>query len=186
MSPGIDVDRFVESNETGDHYEDYRLKLSSRAVGDEVGPIRMLRFEVNQTKNRELIHILNTFYDPLALNFVEIRWRISGNRVQNYLMCLIGELSDEIAWREAGKVRPQMIKRVYGVSTRGRKPNFNQRADDMIVVAERGFNVRANTNASIEQRGQNPAVLSDKDYRREKQRMKRAIKTYDKLTSRQS
>jgi hypothetical protein len=101
-------------------------------------------------------------------------------------MCIVGELSDGKAWRKAGSVRPQMIKRVYGLSTRGRKSNFEQRARDMILVAQHGPNVKASTNASIEQRGQNPGYVSDKDFRREKQRIIRATKAHDKLTFRQN
>ena len=186
VPPKNDDDRFVESNETGEHYDDYRFKLVSKAVGDEIGPFRLLRVEVAENRNSELMSILNSFYDPLALNFVEVQRRISGKQTQNYLMCIVGELSDGRAWRKAGSVRTQMIKRVYGVSTRGRKSNFDQRARDMILVAQYGPNVKASTNASIGQCEQNPAYVSDKDFRRVKERMLRATRTHDKLTSRQN
>jgi hypothetical protein len=186
VPPKNDDDRFAESNETGEHYEDYRFKLVSKAVGDEIGPVRLLRFGVAENRDSELMHILNSFYDPLELNFVEVQRRISGKQTQNYLMCIVGELSDGRAWRKAGSVRTQMIKRVYGVSTRGRKSNFDQRARDMVLVAKYGSNVKASANASIEQRGQNPAFVPDNDFRRVKQRMLRATRTHQKLTSHQN
>lgn len=181
-----DEDRFLESDQTGEHYEDYRVKLVSKPVGGEVGTFRILRLELAENQNSELMHILNAFYDPLTLNFIEIQRRISGRHTQNYLMCIVGELSDAKAWRKAGSVRPQMIKRVYGVSTRGRKSNVNRRARDMALAAQYGDNVKASTNASIEQRGQNPAEVSDKGYRREKERILRATRTHAKLTSKKN
>jgi hypothetical protein len=183
VPPKNDTDGFIESNETGEHYEDYRLKLISDTVGREVGPFRFLRLVVPENGHSELMQILNSFYDPLELSFVEIQRRISHNLTQHYLVCIVGELSDGRAWRKAGSARTQMIKRVYGVSTRGRKSNLDQRARDMILVGQYGSNIKASTNASIEQSGQNPAYVSDKDFRREKERMLRATRTHQKLTS---
>jgi hypothetical protein len=53
--PMKDDDRILESNETGEHYKGCRFKLVSKAVGDEIGPFRLLRVELAENSNSELV-----------------------------------------------------------------------------------------------------------------------------------
>jgi len=106
LVPVENDDQFAESDKIGDHYDDFRSKLKLE-TGDEDEPesFRLLHIKIADSRNSELMRIVNTFYDPLALNFIDIERRVVGKQTQHYLMCIIGELSEDRVCRNDGFIR---------------------------------------------------------------------------------
>lgn len=134
----------------GEHEEDRRAILRDKAaVGYDAQdryPHRFMRLEVSGDSDSELITILETFYDPLALNFIEIKKTILDAHHQTYLVCLVGELANANDWKRAGSVRTKLISRLYGVNPRGRKRDRGRFAEVAPHVLKHGDNVKASAN----------------------------------------
>ena len=153
--------------------EDYRWNLERKPANDsdksyrwrEEG-YRFFELIVDDRRASDLMRIVDTFYDPVALNFREITRRISRKREHHYLICMIGELSDRKAWRDAESMRTKMIKELYDASTRGRKADPLRTRIAMHMAAKYGTNVKASANESLTESGRNSGIVSDKEYRR--------------------
>ncbi len=162
----------------GEHVEDYRARLSDpEAVGypavDQYSQ-RFMRLAVEGES--ELMRIVEAFYDPLALNFVEIQKWISRAHKQSYLMCLVGELTDVKDWRSAASVRTEMISRLYDVSTRGRRPDRRRFVQAVPHILRNRDNVKATANELENQGG------DGKTWRATQERMRRMTSTVAKST----
>jgi hypothetical protein len=171
-----------------DRHDDYRDALESTdgetpeyvtQLNEDQG-FRFLTVKMNTYSRRtgapqpysDLFAIVDTFYDPVKLNFVIIERGISPHRVQRYLVCLAGELSSANDWKRASAVRTRMIKHLYQASTRGRRANRRNRLDDMAALEKHGYNVKAGAAEALSTRLVNEMDASVEHRLRE--RMRRA------------
>jgi hypothetical protein len=115
-------------------YNDYRDNLrSERPEFAETLESELFRFmvlELNSDLSRrvgtsgksEFLQVIETFYDPLKLNFIIVDRKVSQAPVQSYLFCLVGEMISLEQWRTGGAVKTKLTEYIYGRSPRGRKP----------------------------------------------------------------
>jgi hypothetical protein len=115
-------------------YNDYRDNLRSKrpkfteALKSEL--FRFMVLELNSDLSRrvgtsgksELLQVIDTFYDPLKLNFIIVDRKVFKAPVQSYLFCLVGEMISLEQWRTGGAVKTKLTEYIYGRSPRGRKP----------------------------------------------------------------
>jgi hypothetical protein len=118
------------------------------------------------------------------MNFIEVESRISNLHSQHYLLCIIGELTSTKDWRHAAAARTEMLKRLYGVSARGRKPNAHTIVDEMRLAAKHGENTKASAVGSARLSGASESASAPISYRAREERAKRRKKSLDRFSDR--
>jgi hypothetical protein len=190
--------------EEGEVEEEYLDNLADTAGLSEVfieelrkkRPFRFLTLRVPDAaaeKRSELLWLLDTFYDPLHLNFVLVERQIASQKgypltenaektsnkpraKQHYLICIIGELSDSKSWDLASKVRTQAIKHFHGSSPRGRKPNRRQQDANNAALLKEDENIEAATYQTVKAAGLDYGTANERTVRKYRESVRRSQK----------